>query len=147
MNVLTLLSQLFISEWIWGLTWGFYHNIINILFMILFMKFFLRTSIVSAVLIACSAQLAAFMFFNVFVISILILGFGIEYDVVKGWTYIPNQFYASFFLGLIFALIQSLFFFIFNKYLKLQLSWVFVIVIISNALTILTLNMMLPENL
>ncbi len=147
MKYLIVLSQLFISEWIWGLTWGLYHNVINILFMLSLLKLFLGIPIVSAVLIAFSAQLAAFMLFNLFVISILILGFGIEFDVLQGWSYVPDQFYAIFFLGLIFVLLQGLFFFVFNSYLKLRLSLVFVIIIISNALTVLTLNLMLPSHL
>jgi len=142
-----ILSQLLISEWIWGLTWGFYHNFINILFMLFLFKLFLGIRIVPAVLLSFCSQLMAFLLFNLFVGGILVFCFGIEYDTLKGWLYIPNQFYASFFLGLIYAFLQSLFFWIFSRYYTLHLSWVFVITLISNSLTVLLVNLLLPVNL
>jgi len=135
------LGQLLISEWIWGLTWGFYHNFINILFMLFLLKLFLGIRIIPAVLLSCCSQVAAFFLFNFFVIGVLIYGFGIEYDVSKGWTYIPDQFYASFFLGFIYAILQTGFFWFINKFYKIHLSWALVIALISNCLTVLLLNL------
>lgn len=141
------IAQLLISEWIWSLTWGFYHNFINILFMLFLLKLFLGIRIIPAVLLSCCSQLTAFLFFNLFVISILVLGFGIEYDVITGWSSIPNQFYASFYLGLIYAVLQNLFFLLLNTYYKVHLSWVFIITLISNSLTVLLLNLILNTGL
>ena len=140
-----IIAQILISEWIWGLTWVLYYNLINILFMILLLKFFLGIRIVPAVLISCSAQLAAFLFFNLFVIGILVFGFGIEYDVSKGWDYIPSPFYASFILGIIYATLQCVFFWIFNKYYKLNVSWACAIAFLSNSLTVLLINLFPPK--
>lgn len=147
MMYINMISQLLISEWIWGIAWVFYHNFINILFMIFLLKLFLGIRMVSAVLLSCCAQLTTFLFFNVFVIGVFVLGFGFEYDVLKEWVYIPDKFYATFFLGLIYALLQSFFFLLINKYYKLHLSWVFVIVLISNSLTALLINLFLPAQL
>lgn len=135
------IAQLLISEWIWSLTRGFSHNFINILFMLFLFKLFLGIRMVPAVLLSFSSQLAAFLFFNLFVITVLILGFGIQYDATQGWSYIPDTFYASFFLGFIYAILQTGFFWIINKYYKIHVSWALVIALISNCLTVLLLNL------
>jgi hypothetical protein len=147
MMYIDMISQLLISEWIWGLTWVFYHNFINVLIVLLLLKLFLGIRMVSAVWLSCCAQLITFLFFNIFVIGVLVLGFEFEYDAFQGWVYIPDKFYATFFLGLIYAFLQSLFFLLVNRYYKLHLSWVFVIVLISNSLTALLINLFLPAQL
>jgi len=143
MQPILLLGQLLVSEWIWSITWGFYHSFINVLIMLVLFKLFLGIRIVPAVLLSFFSQLTSFLFFNLFVIVVLIFGFGIEFSLDVGWPYIPDQFYATLYLGLIYALLQTGFFVILNHYYKVHVSWVIALTFMSNCLTTLFLNVLL----
>jgi len=135
MAILNTIGHFFLSEWIWSVTWGFYHIPCNIIIMIILFKFFLRINMVSAVFTAITAQLFAFVIFTLVTLGImLLLGQG---GGPESFLYVPNTMPAFFYLGLIYAFLQSIFFDLISHRHAIHLSWFIVIAIISNNLTVL----------
>jgi len=145
MNYVCQYGQLLISIWIWTLTSGGYHLFINSFIMTLLFKFFLKSRLIPSILLSASSQLAAFLFFNFFVIVILNLCFGITYNIEQPWAYIPSYFSISLYLGLVYTILQNIFFVIINRYYKLHLSWVFLITFISNILTVTLIHLFIQK--
>lgn len=132
-----MIGQFFISEWLWSVTWGISHNIINILLMLFLCKFFLRIPIISAVLLSFFAQLFAFSLYTAFVVGVLMFVFGLEYDVTASSMLLPGPLYACLFLGVIYAFLQMIFFFLIRFYYKIPCIRISVMSLISNLLTAL----------
>lgn len=137
------LSQFFISEWLWSVTWGVYHNFFAILLLLFLLKLFLRISFVSAVLLSVFAQLFSFLFYTLFVVGFLMFILGIEYDMMASSILLPGPLHACLLLGLIYAVLQIFFFYIVRFYYTLPLLRVSVLVVISNALAALLTYLLL----
>lgn len=135
MFAISTISNFILSEWIWGVTLGLYHIPCNIIAMIILFKFFLRINIVPAVFLSLGANLFSFAIFTLItLITMIIIGHG---NGPTSFDYIPNPMHAFVFLGIIYALLQSLFFKLISHRRGLQLSWFVAITFISNNLTVL----------
>lgn len=133
--VLIKCAHFFLSEWIWSVTWDTYHIPFNIIITLILLKFFLRINMVPAVCMAIFSQ-----FFAFFILSLCTLG--AMYLIGAGggpdsFAYVPRPLYATLFLGLVYAVLQILFFTCTKSHYRVPLSTIAVIVIISNNLTVL----------
>ena len=128
-------AHFFLSEWIWAVTWDTYHIPYNIIITLILLKFFLRINMVPAVFMAVGSQLFAFLVLTLCTVGAMyMIGIGGGPD---SFAYVPRPFYATLFLGLIYAVLQILFFACIKKYFRVPLSTIAVIVFISNNLTVL----------
>jgi hypothetical protein len=128
-------AHFFISEWIWSVTWDAYHIPFNIIITLILLKFFLRIHMVRAVCMAIFSQIFAFFVLSVCaVIAMYSVGLG---GGPETFMVVPKPLYATLYLGLLYALLQIIFFACTQFRYKNQFSTLAVIVLISNNLTVL----------
>jgi len=138
MTWLTTAADFMLSEWLWNVTWGWYHIPVNTFMMLFLLKFFGRMRIMPAVLLSVFSQLFSFFMFSAIVIA------GPMY--LLGLTFVPYDCYAQqalhpifscLFLGGIYFLFQILFFVLVNLSYKINLRLVILISLVSNLVTAL----------
>lgn len=133
--LLIKLAHFFLSEWIWSVTWDTYHVPFNIIITIILLKFFLRINMVRAVCMAIFSQFFAFFVLSVCtLVAMFLIGLGGGPD---SFMVVPRPLYATLFLGLLYAVLQIIFFACTQSRYKVPLSTIAVIVVISNNLTVL----------
>jgi hypothetical protein len=133
--ILIQVAHFFLSEWLWGVTWGGNHLPFNIIFTILLLKIFLRMNMVPAVFMAIISQAVAWIAFTgITLISMWSIGVG---GGPESFIYTPQPFFATVFLGLIYAMFQIIFFSITKSRYQTLLSTLIVITLIANNLAIL----------
>lgn len=138
-------SQFFLSEWLWSVTHGGYHTPINIFVMITLFLFVLRYRTVPSVLLSLSANLFSFFAFTGLVYSIIIYGLEIEYIPEQDEIYVVKSLmFTCLYLGLIYAVLQSLFFTALSWFYTLDLKPVIIITFVSNAITAWIMYTLLP---
>lgn len=131
----TTIGNFILSEWIWSVTRGIYHIPWNIIIMIILLKFFLRINMVSTVFLSIGAQLFSTIALTIITLgTMLLLGKG---SGPESYTHIPTPIHAFIYLGIIYAALQTIFFTIFAQKHAVRLSWMIVIAMISNNLTVL----------
>lgn len=131
-------ANFLLSEWLWNVTWGWYHIPVNIFVMLFLLKFFGRMRIMPAVLFAFFAQVFSFLLFSVIVVVGPIYLFGLEYTPVDCYTCTEiHPLLISLFLGAIYFFFHALFFFLVSFFYKLNLRLVILISLVANGLTAL----------
>lgn len=131
--MMVYLGDFFLSEWIWGITWGMYHVPINIVLMFVLGKLFTRISSLSLLVMTLLSQVFALLVFTAFVVGIIISTIGLNYlpsDTATIEEY--NIFAACIFLGLIYALLQGIFFVIASKRYEINAFTMTLISCVSN---------------
>jgi hypothetical protein len=137
-------AHFFLSEWIWSVTWDVYHVPFNIIITLILLKFFLRINMVRAVCLAIFSQLFAFLVLSICAMGAMyIIGIGGGPD---SFMVVPKPLYATVFLGLLYALLQTIFFMCIYFRHKIPLSYLAVIVLISNNLTVLVTLLLFSIN-
>jgi len=133
--VFNMIGNFILSEWIWSVTWGIYHIPCNIIIMIILLKFFLRLNMVAAVFLSIGAQLFSVAALTIVTIgTMLVLGKG---GGPETYANTPTPIHAFVCLGLIYAILQSIFFVFIAQRQAMHLSWLVAITFISNNLTVL----------
>ena len=128
-------AQFILSEWIWSVTWDMYHIPFNIIVMILLFKFFLRIDMVRAVCMAMFSQFFAFLLFSLCALMAMnLIGVG---GGPESYTVVPKPLYATLLLGLVYAVLQIIFFACTRLRYQVAFSTLVALVIISNNLTVL----------
>jgi hypothetical protein len=108
MNIGVTIADFLLSEWLWSVTFDWYQVIIGIPVMFLLLRLFAGMRTVRALLIACSAYFVGFMLY--FLIVSGILSYFMDVKDMMAQSAIPiNPFLASIRLGIIYALMQSIF--------------------------------------
>lgn len=115
MYTLIEIGSFFLSEWLWGITWGIYAVPLAMVNMLILVRLYTRTQFGTALLIALSGPLIAFFIFNILILTILIHGLGFEYAQTDQKT-CENVFVIYLWLGLIYASFQSIYLKILSKY-------------------------------
>lgn len=135
MYALNLVGDFLLSEWLWGVTFGWSYIFINLLLMTFFFRRLLRLSWFRSILLSISAHS-----FSFFVYSGLVIGFFMH---LLQWWYVPNQyevvagpFIASLSLGLIHVLLQILFFVLIRKVYKIDITWALVSIFVSSGFSV-----------
>lgn len=128
-------AHFLLSEWLWGMTYDLYHIPLNIIMMIIVLKLFFNISVIRAVSMAALSQIFAFTVLS-------ICSFGSMYFIGAGggpdsFTVVPGPLYATLFLGLIYAVLQIVFFTFSQSRHNMPFSALLVTVIMSNSLTLL----------
>jgi len=139
-------TNFLISEWIWALSWGSYQMGIAIFFMVLLMRLIMRIGWLRALLLSFVAQLFSLLVFSFFVFGFLITLFGATYiplDDIQERTYTVLK--ASLSLGLIFTLLQILFFRMLSKIYDTNYYQIVSIVFISNMIAAFCASWLIPD--
>lgn len=131
--MLSFLSDFFLSEWLWSVTWGMYHIPVNIVIMFTLTKLTVHYSTRSTLLLSVAANLFGLIAFTVLVGGIIIFIIGLNYlPSESAYSGEYNKFYSCFFLGVMYALLQALFFFLIGKRYKISVLHMMIIALLSN---------------
>lgn len=128
----------FISTWLWADTWGIYHLSLNIIFMLILLKFVGKFKIVPSVLLSFFSEIFAILVYTIMVFTI-VFAFGQKYlpadnaDSVQ----VINILFACISVGIIYSFLQSLFFFIVNKFYSINLRIAILLSFVSNIIAAL----------
>jgi len=135
---LTTAADFLLSEWLWNVTWGWYHIPVNTFMMLFLLKFFGRMRIMPSVLLSVFSQLFSFLLLSLIVVvgPMYLLGLTFTpYDCYVQQAMHPI--FSSLFLGAIYFLFQIIFFVLVNLSYKLNLRLVILISLVSNLLSAL----------
>lgn len=138
MSWLTMAGNFLLSEWLWNVTWGWYHIPVNIFMMLFLLKFFGRMRIMPAVLMSVFSQLFSFFMLSavVFVVPVYLLGIQfVSYDCYAQQPMHPLAICLS--LGAIYFVLHALFFVLINLFYSLNLRLLILIALVSNGLSAL----------
>lgn len=134
----TQASNFLLSQWIWNVTWGWYHVPINIFVMLFFLKFFGYLRIMPAVLLAFFSQLFSLLVFSVFVIAVPIYALDIHFSLYDCYAQAyPNVLLTSLSLAAIYCVLNIFFFAIVNFFYSLNLRLLILISCVGNGITAL----------
>jgi len=143
MRLLCSFAQFLISEWLWSFTFAFYHPLINILIMITLLLCVAKQRVIPAVLCAVSSQLCAILLLAALVHLFLDMAFGISFEGYETMVMI-HPLAACFLLGMIYATLQILFFYILTFFYRVPLQRFSFIVLVSNTISALIVFKFLP---
>ena len=126
------MSDFLLDKWLWSVTWGWNQIILGLIFMWMSLVFFDRKGSAAAFLLTISAFLFAFVVYSALIIGIFIYLFEWKF-VAATAEYVPlNMLGASVWLGIIYSILQSMFFFVLSKWYRLVLPRILLITIFSN---------------
>ncbi len=131
-GVIKLFGDFLLSSWIWNITFDWFHPIITAIVMFCLLRFIMRKGRLESLAISICAQLFAFGLLTVNVTFGLVKLLGWQYDALKAGQALQmmHVFIPTLWLGLIYAIFQSLFFLFgrliwrYNLIAFLVLTWV-----------------------
>ena len=133
--MLSFFADFFLSEWLWSVTWGMYHIPVNIFIMFLLTKLTVHYGTRSTMLLTVSANIFGLISFTILVGSIIIFVIGLNYlPAESAYNGEYSRFAACLFLGIVYAVLQSFFFYLINKRYKIQLLHMIAIALLSNVI-------------
>lgn len=142
MNFITTLNNFLLSEWLWSITWGIYHIPVTIILMTFLFKTCLRMKLKRAFLFSASAQISSGLLLTSFVAGFLIYFLKIQYSPEP--NQMPNQFLVCIYLGLIYTILQAIFFTILSFFYTFPLRRALWLTLISNMLGAWIVSIFLP---
>jgi hypothetical protein len=145
--VLKTVIDFFISTWLWAITWGIYHVPVNIFVMFFLLKFVGKFKIVPSVLLAFFSKIFAVTSYSLIVFLIVKI-FGLKFipEINVDNAQAINILLACISVGIIYSILQSLFFFIINKFYSINLRITILISFVSNIATALFIYRFLEIN-
>lgn len=134
MSFLYYITTFIVDEWLYSISWGAYHAPIAIFIMLFLYIFVMGMRIIPAVFLALLANISA-------VVSFSAVAMLIAYSNTLSYALQPNDLYhpliISVGLGLIYTVLQTILFFIVNRFYKIPLIKVIAISFLSNLMTAL----------
>lgn len=134
-----------LSEWIWSITWGIGHIPINIILMYLLGKFVIRVNSSYLFLLTVLSQIFAIVAFSAIVVGVIVCIIGMNHlpsESALDEKY--NVFFASMAIGIIYALLQSLFFYLLSKRFTINVTAMTIIAFLSNITAAQIMYLMFP---
>lgn len=136
------IADFILSEWLWNITWDWYHIPLSFLFMTLLLRIMMRINIIPAVLISFCVQLYTFGV-HIGLIGFLIYVLDVPFDPAA-LAGLQTSLSACFNVALVNVLLQGLFFLILNMFYKLNFGLAITVVVLSNMLSAYISNLLLP---
>lgn len=144
----TRVGNFFIDQWLWNITWDWYHIPITIFFMVLFFRFFLRINSIAAVLIALSSIGTALIVYTGFVVGVLMyIGKFAYQESLQGQSMVADPLHACVYVGLIYTVLQSIFFIVLHRYYPINRLKMIGVTAIANMLAAGIIYLTLPNPL
>lgn len=138
MTWITPTADFLLSEWLWNITWGWYHIPVNVFMMLFLLKFFGRMRIMPAVLCSVFSQVFSFVGFSALVLAGPIYLLGLEFVPYDCYTHeLMHPLLICLSLGAIYFVFHALFFALFSRFLKINMRLAILISLVANGLTAL----------
>ena len=135
MLLLTFIGDFLLSEWLWGITFGWSYLLISVLVIYFFLRRFFSLSRFRCLFLSLSANGFSFLLYYVIVVGLFIH--------LLQWWYVPGQcevltgpFFATFWLGLIYTMLQISFFVLISKVFRINLKRLLTVAVLGNGVTI-----------
>lgn len=138
------IADFLLAQWFWGMTWGFYQIPLTIIIMTLLLKRSLKWGFLQAGLLALLVNLAAVATFTLGVIGIINLMQGPGHELRPQEFGVLSAFNASMLLGLKYAILDIIFFYILSFYFKFGMYRMASIALASNGISALLVYAMQP---
>ena len=135
---ITSAANFLLSEWLWSVTWGWYHVPVNIFMMICLLKLFGRMRIVPSIIISVLCQFFSFLLLTlvVFLVPIYLLNVQfVSHDCYANEIF--NPLFICLFLGAIYFVLHVLFFALTNLAYTINMRLVVLIAFVANVLSAL----------
>lgn len=137
-----------IDQWLWNVTWDWYHIPLSIFLLAVFFKFFLRLNVIASVLIAVSSTISSFIVYTFFAVGGLIYLFNFNYqEALQGKAVVADSLHACMYVGMIYTLLQAVFFVVLNKYYSIKLPKMIVAAFIANMIAAVLVYLVVPNPL
>lgn len=138
MSWVTTAANFLLSEWLWNVTWGWYHIPVNIFMMLFLLKFFGRMRIMPAVLMAVFSQLFSFLVLSAVVVVVPVYLLSLQFIPYDCYVQQPMHTLAiCLSLGALYFVLHTLFFILVNLFYSLNLRLLTLIALVSNGLSAL----------
>ena len=141
-----VIAYFLLSQFLWAMTFGFYHILFSLVIMFLLFKCWERLSFVQSISLSVLTHMIA-LFTVICVVKIGLIDLW-KYEYVPINPEVPhyNPWYASLSLGLTYAVIQSIFLcFLWTRYPWLHAWRTLMIVFLSNFLSAVLVYKLLPS--
>lgn len=122
-----------ITEWLWSITWGVYHAPLVLTFMLILFRKMGGLRWGSTFFNAIGSLVFALFVYG-FVIAWLVPDVQIDYTTVQDTLQVPSSWWASIYLGLIYAVLQIVFLMLVSLVYTSNRARLIVIVALSNFL-------------
>ncbi len=130
--MLNVIGYFLLDKWLWSVTWGWNQIILGLILMWMSLVFFGRKGSVAALILTISSFLFAFVVYSALIVGIFIYLFEWKFVALTEEYVVLNVLSASVWLGIIYSILQGIFFFILSKWYRLVLLRIFFITIFSN---------------
>lgn len=131
-------ADFLLSEWLWNVTWGWYHVPVNVFMMIFLLKFFGQMRIMPAVLNAFFAQVFSFLVFTIIVIAWPIYFLDLKFVPFDCYAHtMIHPLLVCLSLGAIYFVFHTIFFILISLIFKINLRLVVLISLVGNGLSAL----------
>lgn len=138
MSWLTSTADFILSQWLWNVTWGWYHIPVNIFMMLFLLKFFAHMRIMPAVLTSVFSQIFSFIAFSLVTIIGPIYVLGLKFVPYDCYTHsLPHPLLVCLSLGGIYFVFNIIFFAILNVFYAFNFRLMILIVLVGNILSAL----------
>jgi hypothetical protein len=141
MDFLMSLADFLISQWMWGVTWGIYHVFLSAVFMTILLKIVMRIKIIKALILSVTAHVFAVAIYSFVVIFFLMPLIDSDF-YMSPQTGPINPGRVTLYLGLIYSVLQLLFFMVVQR--NLRLIQLITVILISNCLAAGFISLTLP---
>lgn len=138
-----MLSDFLITEWLWSVTWGVYHVPFLLAFMIILLKRVGRMRWIPTLMNAIGSLVFALFVYG-FIIAWLVPDAQIDYTTAQERIQVPSSWWASMYLGFIYALLQIFFFMLVSLVYTSNRARLIVIVAISNFVAAVAAYLLAP---
>ena len=136
-------SDFLITQWLWSVTWGVYHvPLVLILMMVLFKKMG-RLRWLPTLIFSISSLLFALFTYG-FVVAWLVPEVPLDYAAAQNSIEVPSSWWASMYLGVIYAVLQTLFLLFISLFYTVNRPRLIVIVALSNFLAAIAAYLLVP---
>ncbi len=129
------IASFILDEWLYSISWGAYHIPINIFIMLFLFKCVMGLRMIPAVFLSLFSNITAMVVFALFAMSVA------HFIDIVSYAHTPQELYNPFAiaigLGIIYATLQSLLFFIISRKYTFKLRQAIIVAFLSNMVTAL----------
>lgn len=140
-------TDFLLGQWLWSITWDWYHVPVAIIIMFLLFKLVLRLNIIPAVLMSLGANLYSFVFFTIFSYTILYNFLNLPFAPEISEFAATEPLRACIYLGLIYTVIQASFFGLVRLWFKIPYALIMSMALLSHLITAFIIHGLLPNPL
>lgn len=143
MAIFITIADFLISQWVWAVTWGIYHVFLSAFFMTLLLKIVLGMKWLRALMLTLTAHVFAIALYSFVVIIGLMPFIDSDFYLSAGPSPI-NPGRVTLYLGLIYSLLELLFFMFMQGRNKMPFIKLVTVILISNCMAAGFIALTLP---